>query len=92
MPVVALRVTPVLPCMVVVTPERPIVTPEALVVPIEIVPAVVVAVPVSRLMLPEAPAEALPVEIVTLEVAVPAELAMATPPAFCMLNTPDVFS
>ena len=74
--------------MVVVVAARPMVTPLALVVPIDTVPAVVVAVPVSMTMLPLAPAEALPVEMVVLLDVVPAVLVTVAPPAPCRVRRP----
>ncbi len=77
-----------MPWIVVVVVARPIVTPLALVVPIDTVPAVVVAVPVSMTMLPLAPAEALPVDIVVLLDVVPAVLVTVAPPAPCRVSRP----
>ncbi len=76
------------PWIVVVVAARPMVTPLALVVPIETVPAVVVAVPVSIAMLPLAPADALPVEIVVSPEVAPAVLVTVVPPAPWRVRAP----
>ena len=70
------------PWTVTVVVVLPMVTAAALPVPIDIVGVPVVKVPVSILILPEAPPEASPLEMVTLLLVVPAEVPTETPFAF----------